>query len=125
MRMAFRLVLLTGVACGTAAQNGCSQSTKTGSLSADRIALCSECGQVKGSETCCQPGQPLCEKCGLAKGSPGCCRVAKEGRQPVYLCAKCGFIKGGADCCKPNQTTCSKCGLVKGSPGCCKMQKAG
>ena len=42
-------------------------------------ALCSACGQVKGSESCCKPDAEKCGKCGLDKGSPGCCKLPKAG----------------------------------------------
>ena len=44
---------------------------------AESVELCAMCGQVKGSELCCKPGQEKCEKCGLVKGSPGCCKIPK------------------------------------------------
>jgi hypothetical protein len=59
---------------------GC-QSTATESAAADvspgAVALCTGCGQAKGSEMCCKPGEPTCSKCGLVKGSPGCCAMEK------------------------------------------------
>jgi len=111
---------------------GCNESTEpTATATADassddtQVALCTKCGQIKGTDVCCAQGQPTCAKCGLVKGSPGCCRLTKGSTEPAYLCAKCGHIKGTADCCQPGQPTCSKCGLVKGAPGCCKIKTAG
>ncbi len=89
----------------------------------EKVLLCTHCGQIKGSESCCVQGQELCSKCGLAKGSPGCCKLPKAPEGDVELCTKCGFIKDSPDCCKiEGKQTCSKCGLVKGSPGCCKIK---
>ncbi|MFQ6035798.1 MAG: hypothetical protein ACE5NM_08130 [Sedimentisphaerales bacterium] len=96
---------------------GCKES---GTAEAAEVELCLECGQIKGSELCCQPGQTTCATCGLVKGSPGCCNIP-AGAQRAAICTKCGQIKGSELCCKPNQSTCDKCGLVKGSPGCCKI----
>lgn len=100
--------------------NGCRKSDKEGQAGGDSIKLCIKCGQIKGSQLCCKPGQTKCSSCGLAKGSPGCCNIPK-GAQTAALCAGCGQIKGSDLCCKPNQLKCAKCGLVKGSPGCCKI----
>ena len=87
------------------------------------VVICGECGQIKGSETCCKPDQPHCQKCGLVKGSPGCCKLPEGTEGDVALCAKCGFIKGSEECCKDTAALkCSSCGLVKGSPGCCKIK---
>ena len=103
---------------------GCKESEepaprpKAGQASAATIELCTSCGQIKGSESCCKPDQPKCEMCGLAKGSPGCCKIP-EGIEKAEICPKCGQIAGTDLCCKPEQPKCEKCGLVKGSPGCC------
>jgi hypothetical protein len=106
--------------------NGCKKSgkevPKAGQAVAATVELCTNCGQVKGSDLCCKPGQPKCTGCSLTKGSPGCCKIPPDA-QSVALCTKCGQIKGSDVCCKPNQPTCSKCSLVKGSPGCCKLPK--
>lgn len=86
-------------------------------------AVCTKCGQIKGSAECCKPGHATCPKCGLAKGSPGCCKVEKGITEPVDLCLACGNIKGsqecGANCAKP-KASCTGCHRVKGSAGCCK-----
>ena len=84
--------------------------------------LCWKCGQVKGSEKCCQPGAAKCSKCGLHKGSPGCCRLAGA-TAPVCLCTYCGEIKGSDKCCKPGAAKCASCGLNAKSPGCCRIKK--
>lgn len=104
--------------------NGCKKretaGSKAGRAMAASVELCTDCGQIKGSELCCKPGQATCAGCGLAKGSPGCCNIP-EGAETAAICTGCGQIKGGELCCQPNQPTCPECGLVKGSPGCCKM----
>jgi hypothetical protein len=41
------------------------------------VALCTNCGQIAGSDLCCKPGAIKCDKCGLTKGSPGCCKLPK------------------------------------------------
>ena len=110
------VMLLLGVML---AGYGC-KKTESKVEAADSVALCIKCGQIKGSELCCKPGQTLCDKCGLVKGSPGCCNIPK-GATEAAICTKCGQIAGSELCCKPDQTLCDKCGLVKGSPGCCKL----
>ncbi len=102
------------------AVNGCKKSSP--SAQAKSIQLCLQCGQIKGSNLCCKPGQTKCPGCGLVKGSLGCCKIP-EGAKTAAICAACGQIKGTALCCKPDQPKCPKCGLVKGSPGCCKIPK--
>ena len=111
------------IGCSQDSQPGRTQATKPGEGTVAQVALCTDCGQIKGSALCCQAGQETCAKCGLVKGSPGCCKITKGSSEPVFLCTKCGFIKGSPECCKPGQPTCEKCGLVKGSPGCCKIPK--
>jgi len=88
-----------------------------------RLAVCTKCGEIKGTAKCCQPGATKCAKCKLNKGSVGCCRDLKTAgdKGEVILCAGCGEIKGSAKCCQPGATKCAKCGLDKGAPGCCKL----
>lgn len=72
--------LTIALACLGLAQAGCQSSTGTTAapeVSPGAVGLCTGCGQVKGSELCCQPGQATCSKCGLVKGSPGCCKIDK------------------------------------------------
>ena len=63
--------------------NGCKKASDEDETAAavtsavDGVQLCSDCGQVKGSDLCCKPGQEKCSKCGLVKGSPGCCKMPK------------------------------------------------
>ncbi|MHC4557366.1 MAG: hypothetical protein ACYTFW_09790 [Planctomycetota bacterium] len=106
--------------------NGCKKSdnasSQSGAALAASVELCTDCGQIKGSELCCKPDQPKCDGCGLAKGSPGCCNIP-QGAEKAAICTMCGQIKGAELCCKPDQPTCPSCGLVKGSPGCCKITK--
>ena len=97
---------------------GCKKSGQA--EAAETVELCTQCGQIKGNDLCCKPGQTTCSSCGLVKGSPGCCKIPK-GADSAAICTKCGQIKGSELCCKPNQLTCPKCGLVKDSPGCCKI----
>jgi len=54
---------------------GCEK--KEGPSATGQAALCTGCGQVKGTELCCKPDAVKCDKCGLAKGSPGCCKMPK------------------------------------------------
>ena len=89
---------------------------------AGTCVLCCKCGQVKGSDKCCQAGAAKCAKCGLDKGSPGCCRLAGA-KADVCLCTYCGEIKGSDKCCKPGAMKCDKCGLNMKSPGCCRIKK--
>lgn len=113
------LVLMTVVLVGVLlCGNGCKKTEAKGT-----VELCTKCGQIKGGELCCKPGQDKCIICGLDEGSPGCCNIP-EGAETAALCTACGHIAGSELCCKPNQPRCEKCGLVKGSPGCCKIPKS-
>src|SRR4030042_6846224 len=73
--------------------NGCKKSPP--SAQAKSIELCTHCGQIKGSDLCCKPGQTKCPSCGLVKGSPGCCNIP-EGAKTAAICTACGQIKGTA-----------------------------
>ena len=109
------LVLMTTVLVGALLYcNGCKKTEAKGT-----VELCMKCGQIEGSEYCCQEE---CVMCGLDEGSPGCCNIPKDATTAA-LCTKCGQIKGSAVCCAPDQIKCAGCGLVKGSPGCCKIPK--
>ena len=89
--------------------------------------LCPDCGEIKGTENCCNKEAEKCKKCDLIKGSPGCCKIPKniEKGTKLILCTKCGEIKGTENCCNKEAEKCKKCNLIKGSPGCCKLKKAG
>ena len=71
-----------------------------------RLAVCPECGEIKGTAQCCKPDAKKCSNCGLNKGSIGCCKELKPlaGQKDIVLCAGCGDVKGSAKCCKPNAT---------------------
>ena len=60
--------------------------------------LCLKCGQVKGSEECCKPGQTLCKGCGLVKGSPGCCKIPKDAKKAYYCPKTKKVVTSKADC---------------------------
>ncbi len=93
------------------------EETKVGS-----VALCSNCGQVKGTPVCCAEGAEKCSGCKLVKGSPACCKHYDFTSGPVLLCTSCGQVKGSDVCCKEGAEKCGKCSLAKGSPGCCKLK---
>jgi hypothetical protein len=114
------IVMATALAAVLLCVDGCKKSGRA--EAAKTVELCTHCGQIKGGDLCCKPGQATCASCGLVKGSPGCCNIPK-GAKTAAICAKCGQIKGAELCCKPNQPKCTKCSLVKGSPGCCKIPK--
>ncbi len=58
--------------CGlTLGSPGCCQEDL--GAKAANVALCA-CGEVKGSDACCDDAAPRCEKCGKIEGSPGCCK---------------------------------------------------
>ena len=70
------------VALSLLAVSGCKKASDKDETAAvtsavDSVKLCSACGQVKGSELCCKPGQEKCPMCGLVKDSPGCCKMPK------------------------------------------------
>ena len=117
--LALTAVMLTGCETADSTTNE-PATTQAAMVSPGALDLCRGCGQIKGTDTCCQPGQVTCNGCGLAKGSPGCCRIDRASTEPVALCTGCGHIKGTEMCCQPGQARCS-CGMVKGSAGCCKI----
>ena len=97
--------------------NGCGDQKKTDKAHSHvhgDIVLCGNCGDVKGSETCCK-SDVRCS-CGFVKGAPACCKVEYTGEN-MTLCG-CGQVKGSDLCCT-DQEKCSKCDKHKGSPGCC------
>ena len=106
----------------SAALAGCQSTPEaTSDVSPGVLALCTSCGEIKGTSMCCRADAAICPGCSLAKGSPGCCRIEKGSAEKFVLCTKCGQFKGTAICCQEGQMTCAKCSLVKGSPGCCKI----
>lgn len=118
--LSFCAVLSMGMFVG-----GCKDDPTTSTVQAKTTTpLCLNCGQIKGSDQCCNSEAEKCEKCGLAKGSPGCCVIPKDAEK-CELCNKCGQIAGSENCCAPDAEKCADCGLAKGSPGCCKLPKAG
>ncbi len=113
-------VLAMLVLCSTLlVMSGCKDDTNV-AKAGEPVALCADCGQIKGSDVCCAADAEACTACGLAKDSPGCC-VMEKGDADVALCTDCGQIAGSDLCCKPDQTKCEKCDLTAGSPGCCKL----
>ena len=63
--------------CGSASDSKAPSNAAEVSKDSDAnaAAICIKCGQIKGSDLCCKPGQELCSKCGLVKGAPGCCKI--------------------------------------------------
>jgi hypothetical protein len=119
--LAFTVALIGLMQVGCKSTEVASTQPEMAPVSPGALALCTSCGQFKGTAVCCQADQTLCAACGLAKGSPGCCRIEKDSAEPVAVCLACGHIKGDALCCRPGQLRCESCGLVKGSAGCCKI----
>ncbi len=99
--------------------SGCKEDGTT-TAKADTVALCADCGQIKGGDACCAADAETCSGCSLAKDAPGCC-VMEKGDVSVALCTHCGQIAGSDVCCKPDQAQCETCGLTADSPGCCKL----
>ena len=60
--------------------------------------LCIKCGEVKGSEKCCNKEVVKCEKCELHKGSPGCCKMNKADKKVKTEKAECGSKKKCGGC---------------------------
>ena len=81
------------------------------------IKLCGDCGQVKGTDSCCADGSIACTQCGLQKGAVGCCKMEKG--VDVTLCSHCGHVAGSDTCCAPGEAKCGDCGMSKGAVGCC------
>ena len=81
------LVLLVAVGCGKCGETSCCpfatgdqqnpSAVVEQSATDAEVALCSDCGEVKGSAACCNKDAARCEKCNLIKGSPGCCKITK------------------------------------------------
>ncbi len=105
------LLSLSFSSCGTADQTSQVED-------ASALMLCGGCGQLKGSDSCCDAGAESCPGCDLAKGSPGCCKIEKG--SDAALCGGCGQIKGSDSCCDEDAEKCTGCGMAKGSPACCK-----
>jgi hypothetical protein len=40
--------------------------------------LCGKCGDVAGTDSCCQKDAEKCAHCSLTKGSALCCKLAAE-----------------------------------------------
>lgn len=111
------MVVFLLVLMGSAVNSGCYTADRAASAeSAASLALCGDCGQIKGAEACCADDAETCSGCDLAKGSPGCCKMEKG--EDVALCA-CGEIKGSDGCCAEDAVKCDGCGKTKGSPACC------
>ena len=63
------------------------------------VAICGKCGQIKGSDLCCKPGQEKCVKCGLVDGTAAVCirrseRVAERPRRPCRERSARPVVKG-------------------------------
>lgn len=73
------LLLALAVTAMAAMTIGCTCQKQTCSASAAKCAkapaLCGSCGQIKGTDACCDPDAVKCANCGLDKGSPGCCKI--------------------------------------------------
>lgn len=63
---------------------GCSKTPEESAVASD-VVLCGGCGQIKGSELCCDADAEKCDGCSLAKGSPGCCTIEKGRRDALRL----------------------------------------
>ena len=115
--------------CEADVKQNVEKATATAQPSVEKAAeikaqkLCLKCGQIKGTEVCCKPGQKLCKSCGLAKGSPGCCKIPK-GAKKAYYCpetkkvvtskANCPYSKKGKGANKIQAT---------GPSGACPLSK--
>lgn len=120
MRTGKRCALLLSAALSVSGFLFVAGCDNTSTAEPTEVALCTTCGQFKGTAECCAADATLCDSCGLAKGSPGCC-VIEKGAESAAVCTDCGQIKGSDVCCQAGAETCADCGLVKGSPGCCRL----
>jgi hypothetical protein len=66
------LVALSLLALGSVAFAQCGAGAGKTVAQAVSTATCPKCGEIAGSEKCCQEGAEICAGCGLHKGSPGC-----------------------------------------------------
>ncbi len=66
------LILSSAVLCSNNAY-ACSSCGCTPKHSHQPTEKLCGCGEVKGSENCCNPDAAKCGSCGKIKGSPGCC----------------------------------------------------
>lgn len=107
----FCVVALTAIGCGQSS----TQTIPEAEITPVSLELCGDCGQVKGSDSCCAEDGEEC-KCGFHKGSPACCKLEKTG-EDIALCVKCGEQAGGEKCCAEGEVC--DCGFHKGSPACC------
>ena len=53
--------------------HSCCISSSSCPVSQEAQTLCGDCGQVKGTDGCCDADAERCD-CGKIKGSPGCCK---------------------------------------------------
>ncbi|MCA9196915.1 MAG: hypothetical protein KDA87_05225 [Planctomycetales bacterium] len=107
--------------CNPPAESGGDANTTTAEVSATSTILCGTCGEVKGSDACCDDSVASCD-CGFHKGSALCCKHVENNGQDV--CADCGQTVDGAHTCSTDAEKCAECGLVKDSAGCCKLGEA-
>jgi len=115
------LAMFVSVGCSSdepVSEEGDGVDITVNEVSAEKYCL--SCGQVAGTDSCCDESATKCEKCGFAEGSPLCCTgiTPSEGDK---LCASCGQVAGTDLCCAEGAAICEKCGLHEGSPLCCKL----
>ena len=112
------IALVGGTVIASAACSGC--ATHKAEMKGMGEELCTNCGEMKGSEKCCKPAMK-CDKCGMHKGAPGCCKMEK-GEKMDKTCGMCGEMKGSEKCSKP-EMKCEKGGMDKEASSCNKMEK--
>jgi len=123
------VILLSGlllVGCGGddgGKTDGESSNADSNTTEVSQVAdFCGDCGQTKGSDSCCAADGEKCESCGFHKGATLCCKLNQADVAGKVLCGKCGDAKGSEKCCKEDAEACGKCGLNKGTPLCCKLK---
>ena len=100
----------------TAASN--SSATETVEVA---TILCGQCGEEKGSATCCAQTAETCE-CGMHKGSALCCVELPADAAGKDICSQCGHVAEAGHTCDGDCEKCAECGLHAGSPACCKLK---
>ncbi|MFH1748279.1 MAG: hypothetical protein ABIG44_14695 [Planctomycetota bacterium] len=81
------------------------------------LAVCSKCGDLKGTAECCNPDAKKCSECGLNKGSIGCCKDLKAAacQKNSATCPKGSAANCTAQCSAADAKKCSGCTAKKGS----------
>lgn len=117
------IVLTSFLLLGCGGDNTADTSSTNDGVQTTLTNFCGDCGQYKGSDTCCTDGAEKCPDCGFHKEAPLCCKLEQAAVAGKTICGKCGEFAGEKKCCKEGADVCTKCELNKGAPLCCKLKE--